>query len=117
MDWLLTNATWFLGAGSLLVLYVAGNRPRLAWVLGILVQPAWVYYSVVTEQWGLVVTSVVYWGVYIRNYSVERRKQAHDESVLENIRAIEDSEPAQFRTTVPKALTAEELRAAFTRKS
>ena len=117
MDWLLANATWFLGAGSLLVLYVAGNRPRLAWVLGILVQPAWVYYSVVTEQWGLVVTSVVYWGVYIRNYGVERRKQAHDESVLENIRAIEDSEPAQFRTTVPKALTAEELRAAFTRKS
>lgn len=61
---------WVLSLWSMTTMYLAGcgtRTRRLAWVSGILSQVAWISFSVVTEQHGFAVSSLVYAAIYARN--------------------------------------------------
>lgn len=60
-SWILTA----VGAGGLLV---AGTKPSLGWAIGLFVaQPLWIAYSIVTAQWGFLVSALIYGTVFARN--------------------------------------------------
>lgn len=63
---LLPWATTVMGAS---IMYFAGRARtrRLAWVLGLLNQVAWISYAVMAHALGFIAGSLIYAAVYIRN--------------------------------------------------
>lgn len=53
------------GAG---VFLLAGNKNRVAWLLGIIGQLFWAAYAIWLDQAGLLIGCVFYGAVYIRNW-------------------------------------------------
>lgn len=60
--------SWALSAIGLTGLYLAGSGKPYGWLFGVGAQVPWVIYSVVTEQYGFIVASLCYAGVYFRNW-------------------------------------------------
>lgn len=54
-------------------IFLAGSRKRIGWALGLSVQPLWIIYALATDQWGFILSGVVYGGVYLRNWLRWRR--------------------------------------------
>jgi hypothetical protein len=63
------NPLWSYTLGGLGVLgiYLAGSKRTVGWAISLAAQPLWMAYAVVTEQWGFLVTPVLYGSVYARN--------------------------------------------------
>lgn len=49
-------------------LYLAGNKNRWGWALGIFAQILWAYYGIATHQYGFLISCLGYGFVYIRNF-------------------------------------------------
>jgi hypothetical protein len=64
---------WMLSFGTIAVLWMAPTTPRVAWLLGIALQPAWILFAIMASAYGLLPLSVVLIYVYARNY----RKALH----------------------------------------
>ena len=59
----------FVLAGlGLLQLWLAGSKLRVNSVVGGVTSVAWFAYGVVFEQWGFLVSAVVFFVVHVRNY-------------------------------------------------
>jgi hypothetical protein len=58
--------SWALAAIGIAGLWIAAHRPRLGFALNIAAQPLWATYSIVTRQWGFLITAAAYAAVYIR---------------------------------------------------
>ena len=65
--------TFILSGAGLLTMYLAPRYPLAAWVWALAIQPVWVWYSWTTEQWGFLLTTVVYCVIYARNLRLELR--------------------------------------------
>lgn len=59
---------WLLSAAGLTVLWLAGNRRRFAWALGVAIQGLWATYAITTDQPGFLVSVAAYGTVYARNW-------------------------------------------------
>jgi hypothetical protein len=60
--------SYILGGISCVVLWMMGNKNRMALVIGALSQILWVTYSIYLKQYGLIISAILYFIVYIRNY-------------------------------------------------
>ncbi|MEV4462116.1 hypothetical protein AB0J51_00680 [Micromonospora echinofusca] len=59
--------SWLLMTVGVTGLWLAGKRSWTGWAVGLGAQVLWLAYSLVTEQWGFLVSCFVYGAVYIRN--------------------------------------------------
>ena len=59
---------WIIVFGCSAIWFVGAREPYRRWgyVLGLISQPAWLYASVVSEQWGVFLVSVIYLAAWIR---------------------------------------------------
>lgn len=53
---------------GLIGLYAAGSKKSWGWLVGLGAQVLWISYAIATEQWGFILSALVYRGMYIRNY-------------------------------------------------
>lgn len=58
---------WLLSALTVWSMYMAGDRSRTAWVIGIVNQALWLLWIVVTGTWGLLLATIVLTAVFVRN--------------------------------------------------
>lgn len=63
--------SYVLCAGTSLGLWLVGSRHPIGWVLALATQIVWVAYSIVTSQYGFLISAIVHAVVYWRNYKVE----------------------------------------------
>ena len=60
--------SWMLTMGTVTVFWLAGNKDRRAWVLGIILQVPWLVFDYFTKAYGLMPLALVLSYMYIRNY-------------------------------------------------
>ena len=58
---------WILSAGTLLVMWLAGEKRTSAWVLGLVVQVLWTVWALMIEAYGLLPVTLGLFVVYARN--------------------------------------------------
>lgn len=51
-----------------IVFYLAGEKKRVAWALGVVGQLFWLSYAIWLSQWGLLIGCGLYGASYIRNW-------------------------------------------------
>ena len=59
--------SYILAAVGILGLWLAGNKNKWGWAIGLGAQVLWIIYAVVTKQYGFIFSSLGYGFVYIRN--------------------------------------------------
>lgn len=67
-DWLISYGSWCLAPFGLLGMWVVGQRRRWGWVLSLITQCLWAGYAVGTAQYGFLLGTTAYAGVYLRNW-------------------------------------------------
>jgi len=60
--------SYVLGAIACVVLWMLGNKNKTALLIGAGSQILWIIYSINLKQYGLIISAIVYFVVYIRNY-------------------------------------------------
>ena len=58
---------WVLSAGTLVVMWLAGDKRTSAWVLGLIVQVLWTAWALMIEAYGLLPVTLGLFLVYGRN--------------------------------------------------
>ena len=74
--------SWVLGSIGVVGFILAGKKIWWAWYVNIGNQFIWAAYAIVTQQWGFIVMTVVYFVVFIRNaiaWTKEHRQRKRDE--------------------------------------
>jgi hypothetical protein len=76
------NAYWsyLLTAVGLLGLWLAGRKSSGGWAVGIGAQALWIVYAVATQQWGFIVSALLYGFVYCRNFITWRKTELEQET-------------------------------------
>ena len=59
--------SWLLAAMGITTVFFAGRKKWWAWSVGIVTECLWVYYSIITNQYGFIVASFAYIVVYFGN--------------------------------------------------
>jgi hypothetical protein len=62
------SAIWFVGRKE--------AWRRWGYILGLLGQPFWIYSSITTEQWGILILTLFYmysWGMGVWNYWIKKK--------------------------------------------
>lgn len=62
-----------LAAAGCTGLVLAGRGKWYGWAIGLMVQPVWVAFGIVTKGYGLCLTALLYGTVYTRNLLAWRR--------------------------------------------
>jgi hypothetical protein len=60
-------ASWVLAAFGISTVFFAGRNKWWSWTIGIFTETLWVWYSIVTDQYGFIVASFAYIAVYFKN--------------------------------------------------
>jgi hypothetical protein len=58
---------WILSITSMITLWLMGNKNKYAPIVGIVSQILWIYYAVSIKQYGLIIGTVGYLIIHIRN--------------------------------------------------
>lgn len=66
--------SWILTAAGIAGLLLAGSKRKVGWLLGFCIQPVWLVFAIVTEQYGFILSAVAYGSVYARNWIRWRRE-------------------------------------------
>lgn len=77
----MTELIWSfsLAALGILGLYLAGKKNAWGWALGFAVQFPWAVYSILTEQYGFLISCFAYGWVYAKNFILwNKEKEQHD---------------------------------------
>lgn len=67
-DFLIKALPWLLSANTLYVMFLAGNKRRYAWALGLAGQALWLLWIILVQAWGLLPMNIGLWVVYARNH-------------------------------------------------
>lgn len=59
---------WLLSAITIYTMFLAGDRKRYTWLIGLGNQALWLIWIVSAEAWGLVPMNIALWIVYARNH-------------------------------------------------
>lgn len=65
--------SWVLMAVGVTGLYFAGQKKPWAWLVGLGAQFLWLAYALATDQYGFIVSCVVYGSVYLKNHLAWQR--------------------------------------------
>lgn len=52
--------SWGLSAGALLCTFLIARKRREGWVVGFLLQGAWITYAIISEQWGFLASATAF---------------------------------------------------------
>lgn len=66
--------SWILAAFGVTTMFFAGRMKWWAWPIGIFTEGMWIYYSIISEQYGFIVASLAYIVVYLKNTKTWYRK-------------------------------------------
>lgn len=67
--------SWLLSAFGITGIWLAGSKRSVGWLIGIMTQFLWITYAVVSHQYGFILASLCYGGVYLRNYLAWRKSE------------------------------------------
>lgn len=70
--------SWILTLPALVGLWAAGSGKRWGWAVAVATQFAWVVYAILTEQYGFILSAIVYSVVFGRNW-IKHPKENKDE--------------------------------------
>jgi hypothetical protein len=59
--------SWALSAIGVVGIYLTGRKNWRGYAVGIFTECAWVWYAIVTKQWGFIFGSTIYVSVYLFN--------------------------------------------------
>lgn len=65
---LIKGLPWVLSANTLYVMFLAGNKRKYAWALGLAGQLLWLIWIILVQAWGLLPMNIGLWIVYTRNH-------------------------------------------------
>lgn len=66
--WIVNYLPWALSALTCVTLYLAGNKDKWSWAIGLIGQAVWFVWIAVSGTWGLLPGAVVLTIVYARNF-------------------------------------------------
>lgn len=72
-----------LAAGALFTAWQVGNRQRVGFLLALGLQAGWIVYSVISKQWGFLVSSIIFAGMNVRNWRKWKRLDEAEEAERE----------------------------------
>ncbi len=59
---------WLLSAITIYSMWLAGERSKYTWLIGLAHQALWLVWIVATQAWGLLPMNLALWFVYGRNH-------------------------------------------------
>ena len=59
--------SWALSIVGVIGIYLTGRKNWRGYAVGIMTECAWVWYAIVTKQWGFIFGSTIYVSVYLFN--------------------------------------------------
>ena len=71
---------YILSALTVYQLVLAGKKDKKAWVIGILIQPVWLCWMYLSQEWGFIPLNVAMWYVSITNYIKWNREDKNNEN-------------------------------------
>lgn len=71
-----TLVPWATSAGTLLGMWLIGQKRSIGWVVGLANQVLWVTFSVMFEAWGLLPLTLALIVIYVKNLAQWRRDDA-----------------------------------------
>jgi hypothetical protein len=67
--WLIENyLPWLLSVITIYTMFLAGDRHRNTWLLGLVNQALWLIWIITVGAWGLLPMNAALWVVYARNH-------------------------------------------------
>lgn len=60
--------SWILTAGTVSGIYLAGNKNKNGWLIGITMQIPWAIFDILTGAYGLLPLGFILSTIYFRNY-------------------------------------------------
>lgn len=69
--------SYLLSAVGITGLWVAGNKSKWGWVIGLSAQALWLTYSIITGQYGFLLSAFAYGFVYTRNLIKWRKDESN----------------------------------------
>ena len=67
-DTIRTYLPWLLSAITIWTMFLAGNKHRNAWAVGLVNQALWLVWIISAQAWGLLPMNAALWIVYGRNH-------------------------------------------------
>jgi hypothetical protein len=67
--------SFLLAAVGIYGLYLAGKKNVWGWAVGVFAQVMWIIFSIVTEQYGFIISAVAYATVYAKNFLAWRKEK------------------------------------------
>jgi hypothetical protein len=67
--------SFLLAAVGIYGLYLAGKKNVWGWAVGVFAQVLWIIFSIVTEQYGFIISAVAYATVYAKNFLAWRKEK------------------------------------------
>lgn len=71
--------SYLLTAVGVLGIWLAGRKSSAGWAVGLGAQTLWITYAVATQQWGFILSAVVYGTVYAKNFITWRKAELKQE--------------------------------------
>lgn len=68
MSYLVVWLPYVLSALTIWSMFLAGEKKRGAWLIGLINQLLWLVWICATKSWGLLPMNIALWVVYGRNY-------------------------------------------------
>lgn len=59
---------YLLSAITIYMTFLAGNKHKKAWAVGLINQTLWLVWIVCAHAWGLLPMNIALWGLYARNH-------------------------------------------------
>lgn len=86
-----TYLPWLLSAITIYMTYLAGNKNKWAWLIGLVSQELWLVWIWSVAAWGLVPMNLALQIIYFRNFRKWRKKESKGikeivDQLTENIR-------------------------------
>lgn len=67
-DLIVQYLPWLLSAITIWMFLLAGNKSKIAWIVGLCNQFLWLIWIVFSASWGLLPMNLALWIVYSRNH-------------------------------------------------
>jgi len=59
---------YLLSAITIYTMFLAGDKNKSAWMVGLINQLLWLIWIILSQSWGLIFGNIALWIVYGRNY-------------------------------------------------
>lgn len=87
---------WLLSAITIYTMFLAGNKHRRTWVIGLINQALWLFWIGASSTWGLLPMNLALWIVYWRNNSKWNKAECQTKKVLMQL-CLKDDEYCAFQ--------------------